>query len=60
MSQRDLSKLLRAELAALFVASLLAALFFFGQGLSKAALLFASVLLMLQPFVLYDYLRQRD
>jgi hypothetical protein len=61
MSQRNFSQLVRGELAALFVASFLAALFLLGQGLSKALLLLVAVFAMLQPFLLlYHYFRRRD
>jgi hypothetical protein len=60
MSQRNFSQLVRGELAALFVASFLAALFHLGQGLSKALLLLVAVFAMLQPFLLYHYFRRRD
>ena len=60
MSQRNFSKLLQHELAALFVAGFLATIFFVGQGMLKALLLLGAVFAMLQPFLLFDYFRRKD
>ena len=59
MSQRDFGRLLQRELAALFVAAFLAALFFLGQGPYKAAIFFGTMFAILQPFLLYDYFRRQ-